>query len=364
MTIFRKVIVWVINLDDIKIRLSKALALAVLLNLVFGLSFYFLERGVQEGLTIVDSLWWAMVTMTTVGYGDYYAQTLLGRFVVSYASMLTGIGIIGYLVGSLAETMLERISKKRRGLMDISIKDHILICNCPNSDKVNQLVQELRWHVEYRNLPIVLVTDVFEELPDALGHLNMKFVKGNPTREDVLHKANVKECSGVFVLAIDPKDPASDTHTFAVGTIIEMIESEIDRPIKVVVELISKANLKMMQRAKTDGIVLNEGVADCLLVQEFLYPGVYDIIQQIISNKVGSQFYIFETKLHGYKVLDIQKGVLDHPANLQVIGIISQGKHILNPPKELCIEKNDKLIMLAESKSDFESVENDIINAN
>ena len=364
MTIFQKIIVWVANLEDIKIRLGKALCLAVILNIVFGFSFYFLERGVQEGLTIVDSLWWAMVTMTTVGYGDYYAQTIVGRFVISYASMLTGIGIIGYLVGLLAETMLETVSKNRRGLMNISNKDHILICNCPNSDKVDQLVRELRGHSEYRDRPVVLVTDVFEELPDVLRNLNIKFVKGNPTREDVLHRANVEECFGVFVLAIDPKDPASDTHTFAVGTIVELIESDIGRPIKVVVELVSKANLKMMRRAKTDGIVLNEGVADCLLVQEFLYPGLYGIIQQIISNAVGSQFYIFETKLHGYKVLDIQKGVLDHPANLQVIGIISNGKHILNPPKELCIEENDKLIMLAESRSDFEAVENDIITSN
>ena len=68
---------------DIRLRFYKAFLVAIVLNIFFGSAFYFAERTVQESLSFWDSIWWAMVTMTTVGYGDYYAQTPIGRYVIS-----------------------------------------------------------------------------------------------------------------------------------------------------------------------------------------------------------------------------------------------------------------------------------------
>lgn len=103
-------------------NVTRVILIAVILNLLFGVLFYFAERDVQEGLTLTDSIWWAMVTMTTVGYGDFYAQTAIGRYLISYPCMLLGIGIMGYLVGLVAEEMLERGSRKRKGLLEIKMK--------------------------------------------------------------------------------------------------------------------------------------------------------------------------------------------------------------------------------------------------
>jgi Trk K+ transport system NAD-binding subunit len=89
---------------------------------------------------------------------------------------------------------------------------------------------------------------------------------------------------------------------------------------------------------------------------------VHDIIHQIITNTVGSQFYIFDTRLDGYHVADVQMAVLKHPSNLQIIGICREGKSLLNPSKKERLQKDDKLIMLAEKPSDFRSVEEDIIS--
>ena len=80
-------------------RLPGVLVIVVLMNLLFGALFYLAERDAQSGLTLADGLWWAMVTMTTVGYGDYYAQTALGRFLLSYPAMIAGIGLVAYLAG-------------------------------------------------------------------------------------------------------------------------------------------------------------------------------------------------------------------------------------------------------------------------
>ena len=116
--------------------------------------FYLAERNTQSGLTLADGLWWAMVTMTTVGYGDYYAQTSVGRFLVSYPAMLVGIGLVGYLAGTVAETVIHRLSKRRKGLLAVKMRDHFVICNCPTTGKVLQLVDELRHHSEQFRLAV------------------------------------------------------------------------------------------------------------------------------------------------------------------------------------------------------------------
>jgi voltage-gated potassium channel len=52
-----------------------------------------------------DALWWGLVTITTVGYGDRFPVTLLGR-VVGLSVMLAGVGIIGALASILASMLV------------------------------------------------------------------------------------------------------------------------------------------------------------------------------------------------------------------------------------------------------------------
>ncbi|CAN5293729.1 potassium channel family protein [soil metagenome] len=61
-------------------------------------------------VTFPDGLWWAIVTMTTVGYGDLYPVTDVGRW-IAVAVMLGGIALIGVVTATFASWIVERISQ-------------------------------------------------------------------------------------------------------------------------------------------------------------------------------------------------------------------------------------------------------------
>lgn len=343
--------------DSTPRRIGGALLLTLALNLGFGLAFYFAERHAQDGLTPADGIWWAMVTMTTVGYGDLYAQTFSGRFLISYPTFLLGIGLLGYVLGTVADAVVKGASGRRHGLLPIMKKDHLIICGYPGPAKVLQVVREVRAVEPYQHSDFVLISTRLSELPAELTAERISFVHGAPQSEDTLRKAGVERCSGVFILAEDQNSDDADARTFAAGAIIESISREIGRDIRVVTELLRRQNLKMMRRSGTDGIIAHEGITDCLLVQEFLSPGLNEVFHQIITNHSGSQLYILPTRLQGKKMRDIQRAALEHPRDIQIIGLIQDGQYILNPSKDHEIDPTGRLIVLAARASDFTEIE-------
>jgi voltage-gated potassium channel len=86
--------------------------LLAVMTIVFaaaGLEVYF-ERhaaGSQAIHTYGDALWWAVVTVTTVGYGDKVPVTGAGR-VVATALMMTGIGLVGALTATIASYFVQQ----------------------------------------------------------------------------------------------------------------------------------------------------------------------------------------------------------------------------------------------------------------
>ncbi|MFZ4718543.1 MAG: potassium channel family protein [Ilumatobacteraceae bacterium] len=81
-------------------RLGQAALYSGVLILVCALVVEAVEPASAGYQTIGDSLWWAVVTFTTVGYGDIYPTTGPGRF-VAVLLMLGGVALIGSLAASL-----------------------------------------------------------------------------------------------------------------------------------------------------------------------------------------------------------------------------------------------------------------------
>jgi len=60
--------------------------------------------------TFGDALWWALATITTVGYGDVYPVTTEGRFVAA-GLMFCGIGVLGVVTATFASWLVERVEE-------------------------------------------------------------------------------------------------------------------------------------------------------------------------------------------------------------------------------------------------------------
>jgi voltage-gated potassium channel len=85
---------------------------AILLVGLGALAITDAERG-QPGANIAnlgDGLWWALTTITTVGYGDHYPVTVTGR-IVATALMVGGIAILGVVTATIASWLVERVAE-------------------------------------------------------------------------------------------------------------------------------------------------------------------------------------------------------------------------------------------------------------
>ena len=89
--------------------LAGAAGAALLLMFIAAVAMLDSERGNPEATiqTFGDALWWSAATVATVGYGDVYPVTLVGRW-VAFTLMLVGISLIGVVTASIAAWFVGR----------------------------------------------------------------------------------------------------------------------------------------------------------------------------------------------------------------------------------------------------------------
>ncbi|MRM78863.1 potassium channel protein [Lactococcus lactis subsp. cremoris] len=66
-----------------------------------------------EKISFGDAVWWAIVTTTTVGYGDFYPKTIVGKFAAAIL-MFLGIGLIGYLTSTIINYFTNDMEQKEK----------------------------------------------------------------------------------------------------------------------------------------------------------------------------------------------------------------------------------------------------------
>ncbi len=138
------------------VRREKLHRLVVALVVLFALSGFAL-RVLEPDKSLGDWLWWSVVTMTTVGYGDVTPTTFLGR-AIGVGLMFFGIGLLGTFTATLAGIVVTQKLRTERGLSTHKLKDHLILCEW--NRRARDILSELRGDPRSQDTPVVLIADL------------------------------------------------------------------------------------------------------------------------------------------------------------------------------------------------------------
>lgn len=100
------------SISKSKSQLLSSLIVTLFLLLLGAVILYIVEGTVQPETfgSIPRAMWWSMATLTTVGYGDVYPITLLGKICASFIALI-GIGIVALPAGIIAANFTNELSE-------------------------------------------------------------------------------------------------------------------------------------------------------------------------------------------------------------------------------------------------------------
>jgi voltage-gated potassium channel len=108
--------IFVKALNSVKSELLFTLFLSFVLILFSSSAIYYLENEAQpeQFSSISASIWWAVATLTTVGYGDIYPITAGGKIFAGFIA-LVGVGIVAIPTGIISASFVEAVKEKNKG---------------------------------------------------------------------------------------------------------------------------------------------------------------------------------------------------------------------------------------------------------
>ncbi len=160
-----------------------------------ALGFYHFEKPVSPQLSLWDSFWWAMVTVTTIGYGDVFPRTLGGRLIALFL-MFAGIGALSFLTAAIASFLVRGDGWQQLRLR--RFKHHIIVCGL---DKRGLLL--VRAFCERGVQVVALESDENNDFVPVARELGAIVLLGDPRERILLENAGIARAQTVIALCGD-----------------------------------------------------------------------------------------------------------------------------------------------------------------
>lgn len=258
------------------------LALSVSLLTVGAIAVFTLETASPDAniRTLGDAVWYVIVTMGAVGYGDRVAITPGGR-AVAVVMMLGGMTFLSVLTATVASVLVTRRIKEERGLETLRLRDHLIVCGW--NQYAERVLDGLL--VTAGETPIVLVSELAEEAAnDVLARYPgrpLRYVRGDAALAPVLERANVRQAKAAIALADATHlgGVPSDDRT----TLITLELKSVKPDLHVTVEALDLRSEAQLRHAGADDIVISGEFNGFLLSSAAVAPGISAVVRPLLS---------------------------------------------------------------------------------
>lgn len=330
--------------DDLLVAL---LVIAILL-VFFANLMYHIESTAQPGVftNAFQAMWWGIVTVTGVGYGDIYPVTIAGK-IFGGAIAILGVVTVAIPIGILGSAYVEDAASKRLGrIKSIRTSDHIVVCGL-NRITASVIADLLSTTDTSR---IVLVTQ--QPNPEIAG---VVYVNADWTDINVLRRLSIDRARSCIIMSESFRGPQEevDQDMIDMRSLFTLYKVKQEFPdLHTVVEVNEPARLEMVRaNLLADEIVLKEVIDGHLAASCIKIPGVSRLIYELI-NLQGK--VIHETTPHrlglddGSTYADVVRHGIEHDRNY--IGLITGAgaEPKLSPSGSTVVQRDDRLIYIAD----------------
>jgi len=286
-----------------------------------------------------DAVYWAVITITTVGFGDITPQTNEGRFITMFL-ILGGVSLISFMTSIITTSMTAKLeeAKSYQAINEISkLKSFILICGYGKMGKI--LSKELQDCDEK-----IVVLDTSEKEIEIAKKEGLLALRADATDVDVLIEL---KCESKLKYA------AALTDDDALNLSIILSLKSINQDITIFSRVNEKDAQKQLVIAGAKDVIFPHMVAAKAAVEYFQQPISFSAINNILLERYDP--IIDEVDIGSYskaKNSPLNKiGIKKH--NLKVLGVIEarSKKMIFNPKQDsFILSEGDILIVIGDSE--------------
>lgn len=316
-------------------KIFKGIIILVAVLLVGTVGYMIIEQW-----TFLDALYMTVITITTVGYREVGSVSEAGRIFTIFI-IFTGMGIIAYILGMVAQVMVDFqvrtiIGRRKLGKQIQALKDHFIICGFGRIGKI--ICKELAAN----KIPMVVI-DNAPDINQSLKSEGIPFINDDASSEDVLLEGGIMRAKGLISVVASDAD----------NLFITMTARGLKPDLFILARADEEPTEKKLLRAGANKVAMPYLIGGHQMAQSIIKPAVTDFLEFAVHNKVmglemGELLVDEQSRLNGMKLIDsgIRKDL-----DVIIVAIRREsGKMKFNPSSESLIRAGDTLIALGKSK--------------
>jgi voltage-gated potassium channel len=318
------------------------LSLAVLFGLVVAGTFGFMFI---EGYDFLEALYFTVITLTTVGYGEPKPLDAAGR-VFAIVLIVMGVSVVAWAASNAVEIMLGEaywVSRRRERIREVvmRLKDHFVVCGYGRLGR--QIVRDLVARGE-----AFVVIEANAELEDEMAEHEVPHVLGDATQEETLLAAGIENARGL-VSCLD-----SDAN----NVLTILTARDLNSRLLIVARSNSEAAESRLRRAGADRMVTPEIIGGHRLALALLRPAVHDFFGRVFSTRVHRDYDVGQVTIHEGSPFAGQTVATCDLRRMRSVTILAirkpDGAFDLNPAPTRAIESGDTMILIGPAEAIYE----------